>query len=263
MKKFGLLGHNISYSFSPKLHKTIFEKKDLKYSYNLFDISELKPFIKNLTKNNISGFNITIPYKRSIIQYLTEISSEAKKIGAVNCVKVINNKLIGFNTDYLGILETFKKMNLNLKNKKVYILGSGGAAVTAYFATISCNGIPCLVSRNKENVENFNCISYEELKNKKGYLLINATPVGTFPNIEESPVEKDIIFNFDNLFDLIYNPYETKFLKFGKELNKNIENGFFMLVSQGVKSEEIWNDISLNTEYFYKILKQQIYKENN
>lgn len=259
MKKFGLLGHNISYSFSPKLHSLIFEKENLKYIYELFDIPEtnLKTFIKNLINNNISGLNITIPYKKDILQYLDELSPEVKKIGATNCIKIINNKMIGFNTDYFGILETFNKMNLDLKNKKIFILGTGGAAITAYFSCISKKGIPTLVSRNPKKIKNFHCISYEDLKYQRGYLLINATPIGTFPDINSSPVEKEIIFNFDNLFDLIYNPYETKFLKFGKELNKKIENGFFMLVAQGIKSQEIWNNLSLDTNYFYKILKNK------
>ncbi len=267
MKNFGLLGCNISYSFSPTLHNEIFQNIKLPYTYNIFDFSKEKIslLVNDLKKDKISGFNVTTPYKEIIISFLDEISPEALSIGAVNCVSIKNSKIIGFNTDYYGLIKTYKKMGINLKNKKVIILGSGGAAKAVLKSIIDLGGNPTIVSRNSKlkfsNFKNIPVISYDELKNQSGFLLVNATPVGTFPNIETSPVEKSIIQNFDFLLDLIYNPKETLFLKYGKELGKKIQNGFYMLVAQGVKSEEIWNNIQIDTDVIYEKLLDKVYKD--
>lgn len=266
MKKFVLIGNNINYSFSPILHTTIFNSSSIKATYSILHKNNITNIITHIKNNDISGFNVTIPYKENIIKFLDYISPEALEIGAVNCVKVINGKFFGYNTDYLGILETFKKMNLSLKNKKVFILGSGGAAKACWKSILDCNGIPIIVSRNPDEIshlfKNTKIISYIDLINEKGYLLINATPIGTYPNINESPVEEGIIQNFDFLLDLIYNPKETKFIKSGKKYKKICENGLFMLISQGVKSEEIWNNISINTDNIYNKLINIAYNKN-
>lgn len=260
MKKFGLLGENISYSFSPILHKKICNFINVEATYDLFDISskELNNFIKYAKKNNLSGFNVTIPYKKEIIKYLDEITPEAKSIGAVNCVKNINGKLIGYNTDFFGLIATFKKMGIILKSKNIFILGSGGAATTAYEAVLSLSGIPTLVSRKPENNVR-NTISYTKLRGHSGYLLINATPVGTYPEIDISPVEEECILNFDYLLDLIYNPNLTKFLSFGKKHGKHIENGLYMLVTQAVQSQNIWNEINVDSQPIYDIIKKDMH----
>lgn len=264
MKKFALIGNKISYSFSPTLHKKIFDTYSLQYKYSLIDQENLKEIIKYIKDNHIEGFNVTIPYKEQIINFLDFISPEAKDIGAVNCVNVKNGKLYGYNTDYLGIIDTFNKMNIDLKNKKVYILGSGGAAKASCKAVLDCEGIPIVVSRKKLisfPPFNIKCITYDELKKEKGELLINATPVGTFPNLNQSPISKEHLENFDFLLDLIYNPKETQLLKFGNSLNKICENGLFMLISQGVNSEKIWNNIDIDTNLIYKKLLPIIYEK--
>lgn len=264
MKKFALIGSNISYSFSPILHKTIFDHYSINATYSIIDNSNLKSILSLIKENNIDGFNVTIPFKEEIIPLLDHVSSEALSIGAVNCVKIINDKTYGFNTDYLGLLDTFKKMQLNLNSKNIYILGSGGAAKASWKAVIDCGGNPIIVSRNiKKNdfFKNTSIISYEELESSKGLLLINATPIGTYPNITLSPVNQRIVENFDFLLDLIYNPKETKFLKDGKFFNKICENGLFMLISQGVNSEKIWNNIEIDTNSIYSNLIPIIYKK--
>ncbi|MGL5950849.1 MAG: shikimate dehydrogenase [Cetobacterium sp.] len=267
MKKFGLLGKNISYSFSPVLHKKIFNLYSIDAEYNIYDLKEensIESFLNSIKKEGVLGLNVTIPYKTSILDFVDELSPEVKDIGAANCIKFCNNKIIAYNTDYFGLVKTFKKMGLNLTNKKVVILGSGGAAKATIKALTDLKAIIYNVSRNpnkeKIKLKNTRTISYEDLFDMSGYLIINATPVGTFPNIDKSPVPQSILQNFDFALDLIYNPKETLFLKFAHSKNKQIENGLCMLISQGVKSEEIWNDIELNYEKIYDELIDEIYK---
>ena len=267
MKKFGLLGKNISYSFSPTLHNKIFKLYNIDAEYKIYDLENedlIKPFLEKLIKKGILGINITIPYKTSILKFVNELSPEVQEIGAANCIKFSKDKIVAYNTDYFGLIKTFKKMGLNLKNKKVVVLGSGGAAKATTKAIKDLKGIVYNVSRNPNKAmlefKNTTIISYDELSEMSGYLIINATPVGTFPNIEISPISEDIIQNFDFALDLIYNPKETLFLKLAKSKNKPIENGLCMLISQGVKSEEIWNEIELNYEKIYDELIDEIYK---
>ena len=267
MKKFGLLGKNISYTFSPILHNKIFDLYNIKANYKVYDLKDefmLESFVKYLKKNKILGINITTPYKTSILKFVDILSPEVQSIGATNCIKFEDDKLVAYNTDYFGLIKTFEKMNLNLKNKKAVVLGTGGAAKASIKALLDCGATVSVVTRDKatakKNLKDVFVISYEELTETSGYLLINATPVGTSPNINLSPVNKEIIQNFDFILDLIYNPQETLFLKYAKNKGKIWNNGFYMLVSQGVKSEEIWNKENFNYEKIYNELYQIVYK---
>lgn len=267
MKKFGLLGKNISYTFSPTLHNKIFKLYDIDAQYEIYDLKDeslMKDFLKDLKQKSILGLNVTIPYKTAILKFVDTISPEVQSIGATNCIKFENGRLIAYNTDYFGLIKTFEKMDLNLKNKKAVILGTGGAAKAAIKALLDCGAIVFIVSRDKikaqSEFKDIPVISYDELSKTSGYLLINATPIGTNPNINVSPVNESIIQNFDFVLDLIYNPQETLFLKFAKNRGKNFENGLYMLISQGVKSEEIWNEKEFNYKKIYDELINTIYK---
>lgn len=267
MKKFGLLGKNISYTFSPTLHSKIFELYNINAQYKVYDLKEenlIKEFLQNLKQENILGINVTTPYKTSILKFVDILSPEVQSIGAANCIKFENRKLIAYNTDYFGLIKTFEKMGLILKNKKVVILGTGGASKACIKALSDSGAIIYVVSRNIINAEdelkNVFLLSYDDLEKTSGYLLINATPVGTTPNINVSPVKKNIIQNFDFVLDLIYNPKETLFLKYAKDLGKPFENGLYMLISQGIKSQEIWNEREFNYEKIYNELINRIYK---
>lgn len=267
MKKFGLLGKNISYTFSPILHNEIFKLYNIHGQYEIYDLKEeslIQEFLQSLKQENILGLNITTPYKTSILKFVDILSPEVQSIGATNCIKFENGKLIAYNTDYFGLIKTFEKMNLDLKNKKVVILGSGGAAKACIKALLDCGAVVYVVSRDVGNAQielkNVFVLSYDELLKTSGYLIINATPVGTAPNIDVSPVNQDVVQNFDFALDLIYNPKETLFLKYAKDKGKHFENGLYMLVSQGVKSQEIWNERELNYERIYNELINIIYK---
>lgn len=242
--KFGLIGRNISYSFSRKYFSEKFQKLGLTtYKYFNFDIPEIEefPFILYQKKDDFKGLNVTIPYKESIIKYLDEVDVDAQKIGAVNTIKVTNdNKLIGYNTDAYGFVESIKPLLKNHHNKAL-ILGTGGASKAVAFALEMLNIQFKFVSRKvAENVYLYSVLNKDIIEEYT--VIINCTPLGTYPNIDDAP---NIPFQFINnkhlLYDLIYNPEETKFLQEGKKRGAITKNGLAMLELQAEKSWEIWN----------------------
>ena len=242
-KIYGLIGKNISYSFSKEYFSNKFKTEKISSKYLNFDLIDINQIYKLTKEFNLSGLNVTIPYKESIIQFLDETDSKAKQIGAVNTIKFFNNKMIGYNTDYIG----FKKSLQNISNinipKNALILGTGGASKAVKFA-LSELGIGFkTVSRVKNNAD----YTYQEIDkyiiDKK--LIINCSPVGTFPNIKDSPkIPYQYLTSENFLYDLVYNPDKTLFLKKGDEFGCFTKNGVEMLKIQAEKAWEIWNDIS-------------------
>ena len=242
--KFGLIGKNISYSFSPKYFTEKFSKLGLtNFKYFNFDIPEIEefPFILYHKEHEFKGLNVTIPYKESIMRYLNEIDDEAKEIGAVNTIKITDdNRLIGYNTDVYGFQKSIEPF-ITSNHKKALILGTGGASKAIAFAFKKMGIEFKFVSRKvSENVFLYSLLTKEILDEYT--IIVNCSPVGTHPNVNEAP---NIPYQFINekhlLFDLIYNPAETKFLKEGKSRGAAIKNGSDMLELQAEKSWEIWN----------------------
>jgi shikimate dehydrogenase len=240
--QFGLVGKNISYSFSKGYFGEKFQKLSLAdYSYENLDFQTIEEFPEFIKKNPIlSGLNVTIPYKEAIIPYLDKLSKKAREIGAVNTIKITKSgKLKGYNTDYFGFKKSLELL-LNSNHKKALILGTGGASKAVAYA-LKQLGIPYLcVSRNP----NEDTIGYNQLSEntfKEFQIIVNCTPVGTFPNIDsclDIPYE---YFTKNHIaFDLIYNPTETMFLKKAKKQGATIKNGLEMLALQAEKSWEIW-----------------------
>ncbi|MBV6878862.1 shikimate dehydrogenase [Epilithonimonas ginsengisoli] len=236
-QEFGLLGKNISYSFSKKYFEEKFKKLFLKHhSYNFFDIPEIES-LNSITENpNLVGMNVTIPYKQAIIPFLDELSDEASKIGAVNCVSFQNGKKIGYNTDAFGFEKTLL-INKKEYHNKALIIGDGGAAKAVRYILDKHNIQHKTVSRKSEiNFENLS----EDLV-KDSLLIIQTTPVGTFPNVDDSvPFPFDAITDKHYVIDLIYNPSETTFLRKSAEKGATTLNGFYMLEQQAEKAWEIW-----------------------
>ena len=268
MEFYGLLGERLSHSLAPKINKIILEENNNEGAYKLFEIpkDKLDNFVEAVKLLKIKGFNVTIPYKESVIKYLDYISDEAARIGAVNTVMLKANKLYGYNTDYFGIKVMLKSKNINVKNKTAVILGSGGAckAVITYLLDNEVEKI-YIVSRTPESVDlnkinkSISIINYDELANIKGYIIINTTPVGMYPNIDNSAVNNEIMKNFDVAVDLVYNPTKTKFLQIATEEGKVAIGGLHMLVGQAVKSQAIFNDREISEElinYIYDDLSK-------
>ena len=241
MAKYGLIGHNIGYSFSKTFFNFKFDQENRNDSYENFDIPVLSEISKILENNpDLKGLNVTIPYKKSIIQLLDKVDKEALQIGAVNTIKINKDgTLKGYNTDHYGCSKALMEF-LPIKEKKALVLGIGGASKAVKYVLEVMNFEVTQVSRTKTKKN----ITYKDLNRdiiSQNYLIVNCTPLGTFPNIEEFP---DIPYEYltkDHLaFDLTYNPRETKFMKLSKDRGARRSNGLKMLEYQAEKAWSIW-----------------------
>ena len=242
--KLGLIGKNISYSFSRAYFKKKFEKEQINHiTYENFDIENISLFpsiIENIP--NVKGFNVTIPYKESIIPFLDSLDKKAKHIGAVNTIKVTkNDKLVGYNTDCYGFKKSIKPY-LKPTHKNALILGTGGASKAIAYSLKALGITFHYVSRNKKSGVDFTYNQLTEDTIKQHQVIINCTPLGTFPNIDTCPnIPYNAITKEHILYDLIYNPEETKFLKSGKQQGAVTINGLKMLKLQAEKAWSIWD----------------------
>lgn len=244
--RYALVGKNISYSFSKKYFTNKFKELKLNNTeYVNFDIQSIQKLPKKIQENQtvLRGMNVTIPYKLEVFNYLDKIDKKARKIGAVNTIKISKKgKLIGFNTDVYGFKKSLKPL-LKEHHKKALILGTGGASKAVAYALEKLNIKYFFVSRNPKGKKQ---ISYQELTKElveSHYLIINCTPLGTYPNINDCPeIPYEFIGSKHLLFDLIYNPTITTFLRKGKQNNANIKNGLEMLEQQAEKAWRIWNN---------------------
>ena len=242
-KRFGLLGRNINYSFSRGYFTEKFEKEKLAgCTYENFDIPTIESFLE-IIKNNehLSGMNVTIPYKESVMPFLDKLSKKATKIGAVNTIKFTKKgKLKGYNTDYYGFQKSLEPL-LEPHHKKALILGTGGASKGVAFALDELDIPYTFVSREaKENAIDYTRINATTFDNYQ--IIINSTPVGTSPNVDAFPLIPYEFFTEKHIaYDLIYNPAETQFLKKAKQHGAQIKNGLDMLIFQAEKAWKIWN----------------------
>lgn len=237
--KLGLIGKNISYSYSKKHFEDKFKKLMLKdYSYTIIDLQDITDIQNLFNDESLLGFNVTIPYKEKIIDYLDDLSEEARNIGAVNCVLIKDGQKIGYNTDAFGFEKTLL-IHKKPQHTSAIILGAGGAAKAIKYV-LEKNGISTLtVSRQSEI--NFENLTEETVASHK--LIVQCTPVGTYPNVEDSvPFPFNGITQEHLVIDLIYNPNYTKFIRNAAEKGCKTVNGFYMLEQQAEKAWEIWNN---------------------
>ena len=243
-KRFGLLGKNISYSFSKGYFTEKFNTENfVGYTYENFDIQEIEAFVEIIKQNHqeLNGMNVTIPYKEAVMPYLDKLSKKAALIGAVNTIKFTRKgKLKGYNTDYYGFKKSLKPL-LQSHHKKALILGTGGASKGVAYALDELGIRYDFVSRQSDE----NTIGYDQINAKtfdEYQIIINSTPVGTSPNIEASPLLPYEFFSAQHIaYDLIYNPAETTFLKKAAAQGAQIKNGLDMLIFQAEKAWKIWN----------------------
>lgn len=241
MKLYGLIGKTLDHSFSKSYFENKFISEHIQNaSYSNFPLESIEEFKSLIKKKTFSGLNITIPYKTLIIPFLDELSEEAKSIGAVNTIDFKNNKLIGYNTDYIGFLNAIKPFLENTV-KKSLILGTGGASKAVVFA-LKKIGIKSLCVSRLPNEEQLNYDQLNDLVLKHHLLIVNTTPLGTSPNTNECPnIPYQYITEKHLLVDLVYNPEETLFLKKGRKNLANILNGKSMLIHQAEEAWKIWN----------------------
>lgn len=242
MDKYGLVGKDISYSFSRDYFKNKFEKEQITASYQNFDLPSLNNFRDIISKEaNLKGLNVTIPYKEAILPFLDQIDEQAANIGAVNTIQIKNRRLVGYNTDCFGFMKSLFPL-LEKQHTDALILGTGGASKAICYALKSLEIDYTFVSRNPSKGNLSYAEITEEILNKK-FLIINCTPLGTYPNLNEAPA---IPYQFLNhrhlLFDLVYNPPLSTFLANGKARGSKLCNGQKMLEYQAERSWQIWKE---------------------
>ena len=265
-KKYAVIGHPIGHTMSPFIHKRLFELAGIDAEYSVLDISP-ESFERDYkrTLKNLDGYNITIPHKRRVIPFLDEIDSKAQMYGSVNTVANKDGNSKGYTTDPDGFLKALEYANIPL-NGRVVILGCGGVARTmAYEALLKNAGLEFAVREKsvpkaKALIDEINDklekpkVSFCLINELKGNIntLINATPVGMFPNTDSMPVSEAVIKNCENVYDAIYNPLNTKLIKTARKFGVNAEGGMSMLVWQAVVAHYHWD----NSEYGVKDIEK-------
>lgn len=240
MRKYGLIGYPLTHSFSPGYFANKFKEAGIcDAQYQLYPLERIEE-VSEMLDGDIEGLNVTIPYKERVMPYLDEIDKDAQAIGAVNTIKISNGKSIGYNTDIYGFEQSLKEICGEQFPQKALVLGTGGAAKAVQYV-LGKLGIEYLkVSRSKGDVR------YEQIDSdtiKSHHLIVNTTPLGMYPKLEEyPPIPYFAINKMHILFDLIYNPEKTLFLKFGDREGAKTLNGLKMLELQAEKAWEIWNN---------------------
>jgi len=238
MKRYGLVGRELGHSFSKEFFNKKFKQLDLKnYYYENYELENLSGLKELINKNNLSGINITTPYKEKILNHLDIIDNTAKKIGSVNTIKIHNNKLVGFNTDIIG----FEKSILFAikKRKNALILGDGGASKAVQYVFKKNNIKTTIISRKSSR--NYNNLTKEDIINN--LIIINTTTLGMYPDIKSYPKIPYEYLNKNHLvYDLVYNPKKTKFLEKAEKQGSHIINGYQMLKKQANEAWIIWQN---------------------
>lgn len=246
MKKFGLIGFPLTHSFSKKYFTAKFEKEGIHgCQFDLYEIPDISLFPKILEDNpDFNGLSVTIPYKEKVIPYLHELDPACEKIGAVNCIKIKNGKLTGYNTDYLGFKESLEKW-LGGEKPNALVLGTGGASKAVVQALKDMSIHYRMVSRSKSQDPTF--LTYDDLAEDESilhshHLIVNTTPLGTFPKTEEMPeINPELITRMHKVYDLVYNPEKTFLMRSLEARGAIVKNGMEMLILQAEAAWKIWN----------------------
>jgi len=274
-KIFGLIGYPVKHSLSPLMHNAAFKALNLDARYGLFELKpqELENFLKSLSQKNIYGLNVTIPYKEQVIPFLDRLSAQAGLIGAVNTIRASQDKLEGFNTDGEGFLKHLTQdLGFSPEGKTVSLIGAGGAAkaVTVYLAKAGVKRVTIYDTQEEKLKDllahlklNFKEIEFNQAHSIEGLninnsdLLVNATSVGMKESdpliVSEGQMHRGLL-----VYDLIYNPKETKLLKLAKEKGALVSNGLGMLLYQGMLSFEIWTGEIAPKELMRKALEEKL-----
>lgn len=254
--EYGCIGKKLPHSFSKIIHEKIGE-----YSYELCELTE-QQIDSFMTEHDFKAINVTIPYKQTVIPYLYEISDTARAIGAVNTVVNRDGRLYGYNTDFYGMTSLLKKNKIEIKNKKVAILGSGGTSKTSYAVAESLGA--CEIYR-VSRTGNENSITYDELYSSHNDIdvIINTTPVGMFPDIYKSPVDLTKFNNLSGVADAVYNPLTTRLVQQAKSLGIPAESGLYMLTAQAIRAYEIFMDTKAQSRLLDSIYSEVLSSKKN
>ncbi len=246
MKKYGLLGYPLSHSFSKNYFNQKFEAENIEAEYVNFEIPDIKEVNQVLKDNpDLCGLNVTLPYKTQVIPFLDELDDDARQIGAVNVIKFAKGrfgkrKLVGYNSDIIGFKQSIEPF-LKPSHKKALILGTGGASKAVFHGLKQFGITPTYVSRQEKDF----CLTYGQLTPevmKEYTVVVNTTPVGMYPKVNDCPdIPYDLLTPDHLLYDLLYNPDTTLFMKKGAEKGATVKNGLEMLLLQAFAGWEIWH----------------------
>ncbi len=265
-KTFGIIGDPISHSLSPSMHNTAFRELKIKAVYGAFEVKRenLKEAVEGIRALNIKGISVTIPHKSSIFEFLDEVDPIALEIGAVNTVINKDGKLKGYNTDWIGVLKAFENRRIDIKERKVVIIGAGGASRAIIYAMKKGGAKEIEVyNRTLEKAqklgEDFGILAkpWEELPLAQGDIIIQATSIGLKNN--ESPVGEEVLKKFKVAMDIVYLPLRTKFLKLA-ERNCEIIDGLQMLLYQGVEQFKLFTGREAPIKFMEKVLYEEVKK---
>ncbi|TNF46274.1 MAG: shikimate dehydrogenase [Bacteroidetes bacterium] len=240
MRKFGLIGEKLGHSFSKNFFTQYFKANDIDAEYLNFELGNISE-ITDLFKQELSGLNVTIPYKESVMVYLDEVSDEAVQIGAVNCISFNEGKVIGYNTDAYGFHNSIKPFLTN-KHERALIFGTGGASKAVAYVLRSIGVEVFFISRSLNGPRSFGYEDINEQMINSCKLIVNCTPIGMYPDVNSSlPIVAQAISEEHLFVDLVYNPELTKTMEIFLERGATAINGEAMLKLQAMKSWQIWN----------------------
>lgn len=267
--KLGLIGEKLGHSQSPAIHTKLFQLLGIQGSYDLIEMNrrDVPNELIRLKREGYVGLNVTIPYKIEVMPFLADIAHEAQVIGAVNTIYMTAEGDFGYNTDYSGFGRSLDHATIAVQDKDCVVLGTGGAA-RAIVKCLYDKGAKTITvaSRNPQEKKKFTAfaktlhgrmVSYEELAAQKdGDVLVNCTPVGMYPNVDASPLAKEIVARYPAVVDLIYNPKTTRILQYAQQQGAKTLNGMYMLVAQAIGSEEIWQKQHIDNAVIEEIAKE-------
>ena len=267
--KAGLIGKTLGHTASPAIHEKIYQAMGISGTYDVLEMppDQLEGNMKYLAQDGYTGCNVTIPYKRDVMPYLTDISREARIIGAVNTIHFTDEGAFGYNTDYGGFGRSLEQAGIGVAGRDCVVLGTGGAAraIIQHLADKNAKSIT-VISRHPHFKIEFDEFTkkigasetdYQTFETvQAGDVLVNCTPVGMFPHIDGCPVSETCIMAFPAVVDLIYNPKDTELLKMARRHGARTLNGMYMLVAQAVGSEEIWMGRKIPSSVIEQIAKE-------
>ena len=253
--KLGLIGHPLGHSWSPEIHAFMIHE-----AYQKWDLKE-EEFVSFMQKRDFDGINVTIPYKEKVIPYLDELDPSAKAVGAVNCIVNQNGRLKGYNTDALGFAQMLAADHFEVKGKRTALLGTGGASKAAEYALQQMGARVQKVSRRQKP----GCIDYEQLyqKEKEFQCIVNATPVGMSPHMDECPIDLTAFTKLETVIDIVANPLRTKLMFTAKMMGIPYIGGFEMLVRQAFAADELFTEKNLDPSLVKACMNALFQKKRN
>jgi len=279
----GVIGHPLKHSFSPMMQNKAFDLLGLDYVYLPFNVpsENLQAALKGMLALGIKGFNVTLPHKEKITEYMDEVSEEAGVIGAVNTVVNENGTLFGYNTDVNGIIEALNPVKDDIAGQEICVIGAGGAARAVIYTLIRHYKVRRIniINRTLQTAESlkdyfqtkmlFNNIKTYDLLPpdltrifRKSKMLVNTTSIGMYPDLDDSATTIEKSFKDSHIvFDVVYNPEKTKFLQIAESQGAQVITGLKMFVEQGAKAFELWTGASMPKDKIFEVIKNELNKE--